>query len=83
MSGEQYASNVTDEQWLIVEPLLPNPSRIGRRRTDQSSLRLGCDFLSAAHRLPMAAAAQRFSRLEHGPLFSGMAANRCLDSSPA
>ncbi len=32
MSGSQYASNVTDEQWSIVEPLLPTPSRRGRRR---------------------------------------------------
>jgi transposase len=32
MSGSQYASNVTDEQWSIVEPLLPKPRRLGRRR---------------------------------------------------
>ncbi|MEP9374691.1 IS5 family transposase [Mesorhizobium sp. KR1-2] len=32
MSGSQYATNVTDEQWSIVEPLLPTPSRRGRRR---------------------------------------------------
>jgi hypothetical protein len=32
MSGSQYASNVTDEQWSIVEPLLPKANRLGRRR---------------------------------------------------
>ncbi|WP_274426101.1 IS5 family transposase [Chelativorans sp. YIM 93263] len=32
MSGSRYASNVTDEQWSIVEPLLPKPKRRGRRR---------------------------------------------------
>jgi len=32
MGGSQYVSNVTDEQWSIVEPLLPKASRRGRRR---------------------------------------------------
>ena len=32
MSNGQYASNVTDEQWSIVWPLLPKPNRRGRRR---------------------------------------------------
>ncbi|WP_274426102.1 transposase [Chelativorans sp. YIM 93263] len=32
MIGSRYASNVTDEQWSIVEPLLPETNRRGRRR---------------------------------------------------
>ena len=32
MSSGQYASNLTDEQWSIVRPLLPEPNRRGRRR---------------------------------------------------
>lgn len=32
MSGSRYTSDVTDEQWSIVGPLLPDSSRLGRRR---------------------------------------------------
>ena len=34
-SGMRYESDVTDEEWAVIEPLLPEPSRKGRpRRTD-------------------------------------------------
>ena len=32
MNCNGYASNVTNEQWALVEPLLPSPKRRGRRR---------------------------------------------------
>jgi len=50
--------------------------------TDQPSLRDRRNILSAAHRLPMAAAPERVSSLEHGLLvLQEMAAKRDLDSS--
>jgi putative transposase len=31
----RYASDLTDEEWSLIEPLMPSPSRIGRpRKTD-------------------------------------------------
>ncbi len=32
-SSERYESDLTDEEWLLIEPLLPPPSKLGRRRT--------------------------------------------------
>jgi len=33
MSRKQYTSDLTDEQWAILEPLVPAPKRGGRPRT--------------------------------------------------
>ena len=30
--GLRYASDTTDEEWAVIEPLLPPPSRLGRPR---------------------------------------------------
>ena len=32
-SSDRYESDLTDGEWLLVEPLLPVPSKLGRRRT--------------------------------------------------
>ena len=32
MDGRKYPSDLTDEQWQLIEPLLPPPSRVGRPR---------------------------------------------------
>lgn len=32
-SSARYESDLTDEEWLLVEPLLPPPAKLGRRRT--------------------------------------------------
>ena len=33
--GRRYASDVTDQEWLQIEALLPGPKRLGRpRRTE-------------------------------------------------
>ncbi len=32
-SSDRYESDLTDEEWLLIEPLLPAPSKLGRRRT--------------------------------------------------
>jgi hypothetical protein len=31
--GQRYASDLTDTEWSLVEPLLPEPCRLGRPRT--------------------------------------------------
>jgi len=83
MDRSRYASNLTNDQWSIVEPLLPAQKRFGRMTTGQLS---GCDrrdILPAAHWLPVAATAERVSGLEHGLLvFSVVAAHRRLGPAP-
>jgi putative transposase len=32
MDGRKYPSDLTDEQWQLIQPLLPPPSRVGRPR---------------------------------------------------
>lgn len=32
MDGQEYPSDLTDEQWQFIQPLLPRASRVGRRR---------------------------------------------------
>ncbi len=31
--SERHETDLTDEEWLLVEPLLPAPAKLGRRRT--------------------------------------------------
>ena len=33
MDGRHYPSDLTDEQWQIIEPLLPPPQKVGAKRT--------------------------------------------------
>jgi len=33
MDGRHYPSDLTDEQWQIIEPLLPPPSKVGSKRS--------------------------------------------------
>jgi len=69
-SGERYASDVTDAEFALIEPLLPAPKRGGRPRS--SSLRevlnailYLCHPVSVAHRLPVGDAAQGVPAQEH------------------
>ena len=32
-SSDRYESDLTDEEWLVIEPLLPPPSELDRPRT--------------------------------------------------
>ena len=32
-SSARYESDLTDEEWFFIEPLLPPPAKLGRRRT--------------------------------------------------
>ena len=31
-NGERFETDLTDEEWALIEPLLPPPSRMGRQR---------------------------------------------------
>ena len=35
MSGAEYPSNLTDEQWRVIEKLLPEPNKRGRKPIDR------------------------------------------------
>jgi Putative transposase of IS4/5 family (DUF4096) len=83
MDRSRYASNLTDDQWSIVEPLLPAQKRFVRRRRVNCRavidaifylLRTGCQWRQTA---------ERVSGLEHGLLvFSVMAAHRRWGPAP-
>jgi putative transposase len=61
MDGRHYPSDLGDEQWQLIEPLLPAPSRVGtkrrisRRRIVEAILyvnRTGCSWRSLPHDFP-------------------------------
>lgn len=44
----RYASHVTDEEWALIEPFVPPPSRLGRpRRTDMRSVWNAIQYMAA------------------------------------
>jgi len=47
-SGARYASDCTDEEWAIVEPFMPAPSRVGRpRKTDLREVWNAIQYIAA------------------------------------
>jgi putative transposase len=61
MDGRYYPSDLSDEQWQVIEPLLPRPSKVGapqsipRRRIIEAILyvnRTGCSWRSLPHDFP-------------------------------
>jgi putative transposase len=61
MEGSHYPSDLSDEQWQMIEPLLPRPSKVGapqtipRRRIIEAILyvnRTGCSWRSLPHDFP-------------------------------
>ena len=61
MEGCHYPSDLSDEQWQVIEPLLPRPSKVGapqtipRRRIIEAILyvnRTGCSWRSLPHDFP-------------------------------
>jgi putative transposase len=57
----EYPSDLTDEQWQLIEPLLPKPSRVGRPRTVCRRriidailyvVRTGCQWRQLPHDFP-------------------------------
>jgi transposase len=61
-----YASDLTDAQWAILEPLLP-PARLGDRKRTVVDLREVINSIfSQSHRLPMGHVAARLAAQKHG-----------------
>lgn len=61
MEGQHYSSDLSDEQWQLIEPLLPGPSNVGaprtvdRRRVIEAILyvnRSGCAWRLLPHDFP-------------------------------
>ena len=61
MERRYYPSDLTDEEWQVIEPLLPGPCKVGaRRRIDRREIvngilyvnRTGCQWRAMPHDLP-------------------------------
>src|SRR5512147_3133494 len=60
-TGQRYASDLTDREWAVIEPLMPAPKRLGRPR--ETDLRgAGCDPVYCAQRMPVAYAAEGLAK---------------------
>jgi putative transposase len=76
--GLRYASDLTDEEWGLVAPMIP-PARCGGRPRDV----LSTAFSPAVDRLPVAGAAQGFAAEKHGaPFFQGVGLGRHAGAYP-
>ncbi len=70
-SGLRYPSDLTDAEWVIVEPMIP-PARHGRRKRSVNVREvLNGDLLHPMDRLPMEGSAKRLAAEEHGARLSG------------
>ena len=67
--GLRYASDLTNGEWVLIEPLLPAPSRLGRPRTTLMRdvlnalfylLRAGCPWRALPHEFPPRSTVQRY-----------------------
>jgi transposase len=73
----RYASDVTDAEWTLIEPLLPPPSSLGASTRNRSAIGRERDPLHGFDRLPMAAIAKGVSALLHrAGLFLRLVARR-------
>ncbi len=61
MSRTKYPSDVSDEQWQIIEKLLPQPARHGRKLIDRREIlnaildvvRTSCPWRASLHEFPL------------------------------
>ena len=65
MPRKAYSTDMTDEAWVLIAPLLPPARTGGRRRTTDLRVVLNAIFLPTAHRLPVASPAPRIPSLGH------------------
>jgi len=76
MNKMSYPSDLSDEQWAIVGPLIRAATGNSGSSGDHE-----CDFLSVAHGLPVALFAARIPEVEDGLLlFLALAAQRSVGS---
>ena len=60
MNTQRYATDLTDEQWAVLDPLLPPPQHRGRPRADLREVlngilylnRTGCQWRLLPHEFP-------------------------------
>ncbi len=74
--GTGFPSNLTDAEWGVLEPLIPDATPGGRPRKTEMRSAMNADPVSSADRLPLALpAARRLSptldRLQHLSQVSG------------
>ena len=79
--GRRYESDVTDQEWAIVESMLPKQGRLGRPRETDLTRGLQCHPVCAGHGMPVAGVAEGFSALFDGhQLLLQVARQRCFRS---
>src|SRR5258707_985168 len=62
----RYPSDLTDDEWAYVAPLIPPPKPGGgKRRTDMRAVMNGVMYI--LYRLPMALPSEGLSAVQHGP----------------
>src|ERR1700693_1820735 len=78
----RYPSDLTDDEWAHVEPLIP-PAKPGggKRRTDMRAVMNG--VIHPEYRLPMALSSEGFSAVQHGPPLLHLVAMRWRAGSPS
>ena len=59
-----YASDMTDAEWALIEPLMPEYERLGRPRTELAGSRQR-HFLHCGYRLSLAVSAKSLSTIYH------------------
>src|SRR5271157_1719721 len=69
-SGLRYPSDLTDAEWVIVEPMIP-PARHGGRKRSVNVREVLNGILHPMDRLPMEGSAKRPAAEEHGARLSG------------
>ena len=57
----RYGSDLSDEEWQVIAPLMPPPAKTGRRRVWPMREMLNAIFYNLARRLSLAAVARAFS----------------------
>src|SRR5437762_9919502 len=77
--GLRFASDTTDTEWALLQPLMPAPAGIGRPRNDGSASHSECHSLRPCYRLSVAGARARISAaLDRARLLLQLAGRRDL-----
>ena len=80
----RYETDVTNQEWTLIEGLLPPPSKMGRPREMGQRAVFKCDAVSAWHGLAVVRVAVGFSAVYDGAeLFLRVARRAAAVSPPA